>query len=40
MSEFIPSEKVEQTIRAALDTPEPGDQFLSALGDRLEAQAR
>jgi hypothetical protein len=40
MPEFIPSEKLERTIQAAMDIPEPDAQFLSNLGDRLEAQAR
>ncbi len=39
MSELTPSQKLEQTIQAALDISEPSEQFFITLGDRLEAQA-
>ena len=40
MSDFASSRALEEIISAAVEAPEPGDQFLADLGQRLDEHAR
>jgi hypothetical protein len=40
VDELLPSQKLERVIQAAVDVPDPSLQFLTDLGEKLDARAR